>query len=96
MTPQPKAPQGTPAETTINTTRKQQPSDPGAAAKLPHERDQSVDMTDGKAPPGNEAGTSGSEARPQGCGCPRCGRKAAGKQDSHQITPSPSPGPGPL
>ena len=45
MTPQPKAPQGTPAETTINTTRKQQPSDPGAAAKLPHERDQSVDMT---------------------------------------------------
>ena len=51
MTPQPKAPQGTPTGTTINTTRKQQPSDPGAAAKLPHERDQSVDMTDGKAPP---------------------------------------------
>ncbi|WP_291586296.1 hypothetical protein [Comamonas sp. UBA7528] len=50
MTPQPKAPQGTPTGTTINTTRKQQPSDPGAA-KLPHERDQSVDMTDGKAPP---------------------------------------------
>ncbi len=50
MTPQPKAPQGTPAETTINTTRKQQPSDPGAD-NLPLERDQSVDMTDGKAPP---------------------------------------------
>lgn len=51
MTPHDKTPQGAPEETAINTTRKQVPSDPGAAAKLPHERDQSVDMTDGKVPP---------------------------------------------
>lgn len=30
----------------INTQRKQHPHDPDAASKLPHERDQSLDMTD--------------------------------------------------
>ena len=30
----------------IDTTRPQKPSDPGAQGKLPHERDQSVNMTD--------------------------------------------------
>ena len=30
----------------INTQQPQSPSDAGAAAKLPHERDQSVNMTD--------------------------------------------------
>jgi hypothetical protein len=30
----------------IDTTHAQQPSDPGAASKLPHERDQSINMTD--------------------------------------------------
>ena len=33
-------------EPDIDTTRKQQPDDPDQAAKLPHERDQSVNMTD--------------------------------------------------
>lgn len=33
-------------EPQIDTTTPQKPSDPGAAGKLPHERDQSVNMTD--------------------------------------------------
>lgn len=32
-------------ETKINTTRKQQPHDPGSQAKMPHEKDQSVGET---------------------------------------------------
>lgn len=39
------------AEVQITTTTKQKPSDPGNAAKLPHERDQSVNMTDGEPSP---------------------------------------------
>lgn len=42
--PQPKTPP-TP-EPQIDTTTAQNPGDPSAAAKLPHERDQSVNMTD--------------------------------------------------
>ncbi|GAB2816903.1 hypothetical protein GCM10027276_17480 [Comamonas piscis] len=32
-------------ETKVNTTRKQQPHDPGTQAKMPHEKDQSVGET---------------------------------------------------
>ena len=38
-------------ETKVDITRKQSPNDPGSAAKLPHERDQSVNMTDGNPAP---------------------------------------------
>ena len=34
-----------PSEAQIDTTRAQQPDDPSAAAKLPHERDQSLGAT---------------------------------------------------
>lgn len=37
--------------TQINTTREQQPGDASAHSKLPHERDQSVNMTDGEPSP---------------------------------------------
>lgn len=37
--------------TNVDTTRKQRPDDPGAQGKLPHERDQSIDMTDPKVHP---------------------------------------------
>lgn len=39
-------PQPTEAEPQIDTTRKQRPTDAGAQGKLPHERDESVNMTD--------------------------------------------------
>ncbi|WP_284337922.1 hypothetical protein [Comamonas sp. NoAH] len=39
-------PQSINPETQIDTTRRQTPGDPGASGKLPHERDQSVNMTD--------------------------------------------------
>ena len=51
MATQDKLPRVPSSETKIDTTRKQLPSDPGNAAKLPHERDQSVNMTDGKPDP---------------------------------------------
>lgn len=39
-------PKPTEAEPQIDTTRKQHPTDTGAQGKLPHERDESVNMTD--------------------------------------------------
>jgi hypothetical protein len=39
-------PKPTEAEPQIDTTRKQHPTDAGAQGKLPHERDESVHMTD--------------------------------------------------
>lgn len=39
-------PTATGPETKVNTTTPQSTSDPGQAAKLPHERDQSVNATD--------------------------------------------------
>lgn len=39
-------PKPTEAEPQIDTTRKQRPTDAGAQGKLPHERDESVNMTD--------------------------------------------------
>lgn len=44
MSPTPSKP--TAPSSQVDTTTPQQPSDPGAAGKLPHERDQSVNMTD--------------------------------------------------
>ena len=38
-------------EPQIDTTTPQKPTDPGAAGKLPHERDQSVNMTDQEPAP---------------------------------------------
>ncbi len=38
-------------EPQIDTTTPQKPSDPGAAGKLPHERDESVNMTDQQPAP---------------------------------------------
>lgn len=43
MSPKPAAPK---TETQIDTTTPQSPADPDHAAKLPHERDQSVNATD--------------------------------------------------
>lgn len=43
----PKTPPQAPSpEAQIDTTRQQKPSDPGSRGKLPHERDQSINMTD--------------------------------------------------
>lgn len=49
--PTTRTPQPPNAEPQVDTTRPQSPDDPDHAAKLPHERDQSVDMTHG-APSG--------------------------------------------
>lgn len=44
-------PSATQDEPHIDTTRKQRPTDAGAQGKLPHERDQSVNMTDQQPAP---------------------------------------------
>lgn len=51
MSEQPKAKPTPDPETQVTTTSKQHPHDPGKAGKLPHERDESVNMTDGAPAP---------------------------------------------
>ena len=41
-------------EVQINTEKRSRPNDPGSSAQLPHERDQSIDMTGGKKSPAME------------------------------------------
>ncbi len=50
--PSPKEnPSPRPVEVQVDTAQKQKPGDPENQAKLPHERDQSINMTDQKADP---------------------------------------------
>jgi len=44
-------PPSSPVETQVDTTRQDKPGDPANQAKLPHERDESIDMTDDKVDP---------------------------------------------